>query len=67
MFVCFIPQLVYVGASLVRFNNVVRSQAGVGLAGFCLVVLLMAAGLGVCSVVCIKFNASTTQVTRKKK
>jgi len=40
----------------------VESQATVGLSGVLLVVLSAAAGLGICSVAGIKFNAATTQV-----
>jgi len=40
----------------------VESQAAVGLAAVLLVMLSAAAGLGICSVVAIKFNAATTQV-----
>ena len=39
-----------------------ESQATVGLSGVLLVVLSAAAGLGICSVAGIKFNAATTQV-----
>ena len=40
----------------------VQSQAAVGLTAVLLVVLSAAAGLGICSVIGIKFNAATTQV-----
>jgi len=45
-----------------RLNNAVESQAGIGIAGVLLLVLSIAAGLGICSVMGIKLNASTTQV-----
>ena len=43
-------------------NDVIQSQAGVGVAGVLLIALSIAAGLGICSVIGITFNASTTQV-----
>lgn len=46
-----------------ELNDVIQSQAGVGVAGVLLVALSIAAGLGICSVIGIKFNASTTQVS----
>ena len=39
-----------------------ESQATVGLTGVLLVVLSAAAGLGICSVIGVRFNAATTQV-----
>lgn len=45
-----------------RWNNGVQSQSGVGVAGVLLVALSVAAGLGVCAVLGISFNAATTQV-----
>ena len=38
------------------------SQSGVGMLGVLLVSLAVAAGLGICSVLGLAFNASTTQV-----
>ena len=38
------------------------SQSGIGMAGVVLVSLSVAAGLGICSVLGISFNASTTQI-----
>ena len=55
-------QLVYACLSLVNVKDVVRSQAGIGIAGIMLVVLTVAAGLGICSVAGIIFTAATTQV-----
>lgn len=40
-----------------------KSQGAVGLAGVLLVTLSVAAGLGLCSLLGISFNAATTQVT----
>lgn len=45
-----------------KLNDTVQSHAAVGVAGVLLVALSVAAGLGICSVVGVKFNASTTQV-----
>lgn len=55
-------QLVYVACALMRVEDLVRSQSGVGLAGVVLVGLTVAAGLGLCALVGLPFNASTTQV-----
>lgn len=43
-----------------------KSQGAVGLAGVLLVTLSVAAGLGLCSLLGISFNAATTQVSRIK-
>lgn len=56
-------QVVYACISLLRWNDAVNSQSGIGIAGVLLVALSVAAGLGMCSVLGIKFNASTTQVS----
>jgi EST family sterol transporter len=53
---------VYACVSLAKLSNTVQSQATVGLIGVLLVILSVAAGLGICSVVGIKFNAATTQI-----
>jgi len=55
-------QCVYACVSLVKCNSI-QSQATVGLVGVLLVILSAAAGLGICSVIGIKFNAATTQVS----
>lgn len=39
-----------------------NSQSGVGIAGILLVAVSVAAGLGLCAILGIAFNASTTQV-----
>jgi len=44
-----------------------KSQGAVGLAGVLLVALSVAAGLGLCSLIGISFNAATTQVFRSQK
>ena len=48
--------------SLLNRTDAIRSQAGVGMAGVILVSLSVAAGLGLCCVIGIPLNASTTQV-----
>lgn len=45
-----------------KLNDTVQSHAAVGVVGVLLIALSVAAGLGICSVVGVKFNASTTQV-----
>lgn len=59
----FLLQFIYACISLMRWNDAVNSQSGVGMAGVLLVSLSVAAGLGMCSVLGIAFNASTTQVS----
>ncbi|CAH1772357.1 unnamed protein product, partial [Owenia fusiformis] len=54
--------LVYAAISLLRWNDAIYSQSGIGIAGVLLVALSVAAGLGLCSVFQIGFNASTTQI-----
>lgn len=61
-FMNFIFQLFYACITLLRWNNVIQSQSGIGIAGVLLVALAVAAGLGICSILGIAFNASTTQV-----
>jgi len=55
-------QCVYTCISLMKCKSV-QSQATVGLVGVFLVILSAAAGLGICSVIGVKFNAATTQVS----
>ena len=55
-------QFIYACISLMRWSDAVNSQSGIGMAGVVLVSLSVAAGLGICSVLGITFNASTTQV-----
>ena len=62
IFLFFFFQLFYACISLLRWNNAVQSQSGIGIAGVLLVALTVAAGLGITSVLRIAFNASTTQV-----
>ncbi|KAK7490526.1 hypothetical protein BaRGS_00018312 [Batillaria attramentaria] len=58
----YILMFIYACISLMRWSDAVRSQSGVGMAGVLLVSLSVAAGLGMCSVLGISFNASTTQI-----
>ncbi|CAI9725752.1 protein patched homolog 1-like [Octopus vulgaris] len=58
----YIVMLLYACISLLKCNDAVNSQCVIGIAGVLLVGLSVAAGLGLCSVLGIKFNASTTQI-----
>ncbi|KAH3696994.1 hypothetical protein DPMN_084478, partial [Dreissena polymorpha] len=58
----YVLMLFYAFIILLRWNNMVLSQSGIGIAGVLLVALSVAAGLGICSLLGIKFNASTTQI-----
>lgn len=59
---CTRVQCVYSSVALANLSDAIQSQAAVGLAGVILVILSVAAGLGICSVAGIRFNAATTQV-----
>merc|ERR550532_1602700 len=54
--------IVYAVASLYRWTDGVRSQAGLGLAGVLLVAMNVSAGLGLAALIGIHFNAATTQI-----
>ncbi|KAL8597752.1 hypothetical protein ACOMHN_001711 [Nucella lapillus] len=58
----YVLMLLYACVSLMKSSDAVGSQSGVGMAGVVLVSLSVAAGLGICSVLGIPFNASTTQI-----
>ncbi|ESO92335.1 hypothetical protein LOTGIDRAFT_71238, partial [Lottia gigantea] len=58
----YVLMFLYALISLLKWNDAVNSQSGIGMAGVLLVSLSVAAGLGICSVINIKFNASTTQI-----
>lgn len=60
-FVLFCLQLAYACLTMLRWDCA-KSQGAVGLAGVLLVTLSVAAGLGLCSLLGITFNAATTQV-----
>lgn len=55
------PQLAYACVTMLRWDCA-QSQGAVGLAGVLLVALAVAAGLGLCALLGIAFNAATTQV-----
>ncbi|XP_038624067.1 protein patched homolog 1 isoform X3 [Tachyglossus aculeatus] len=57
----YLLMLVYACVSMLRWDRS-SSQGAVGLAGVLLVALSVAAGLGLCSLLGISFNAATTQV-----
>lgn len=59
----FCLQLAYACLTMLRWDCS-KSQGAVGLAGVLLVALSVAAGLGLCSLIGISFNAATTQVLR---
>lgn len=54
-------QLAYACLTMLRWDCA-KSQGAVGLAGVLLIALSVAAGLGLCSLIGISFNAATTQV-----
>ncbi|XP_076440508.1 protein patched homolog 1-like isoform X2 [Babylonia areolata] len=58
----YVLMFIYACISLMRWSDAVNSQSGVGMAGVMLVSLSVAAGLGICSVLGVRFNASTTQI-----
>uniref|UniRef100_A0A6I8PTB0 Patched 1 n=1 Tax=Ornithorhynchus anatinus TaxID=9258 RepID=A0A6I8PTB0_ORNAN len=57
----YLLMLAYACVSMLRWDRF-SSQGAVGLAGVLLVALSVAAGLGLCSLLGISFNAATTQV-----
>lgn len=61
----FCLQLAYACLTMLRWDCA-KSQGAVGLAGVLLVALSVAAGLGLCSLIGISFNAATTQVLNKQ-
>lgn len=48
--------------SLARWQEPIKSRVSVGLAGMALVTVTVAAGLGLCAVLGLAFNATTTQI-----
>ncbi|CAG5128611.1 unnamed protein product, partial [Candidula unifasciata] len=58
----YVVMFIYACVSMLRWNDAVKSQSGIAMAGVVLVCLSVAAGLGICSVLGINFNASTTQI-----
>uniref|UniRef100_A0A8B9YXR5 SSD domain-containing protein n=1 Tax=Buteo japonicus TaxID=224669 RepID=A0A8B9YXR5_9AVES len=57
----YLLMLTYACLTMLRWDCA-KSQGAVGLAGVALVALSVAAGLGLCSLIGISFNAATTQV-----
>ncbi|GCB64590.1 protein patched homolog 1 isoform X1 [Scyliorhinus torazame] len=57
----YLLMLAYACLTMLRWDSA-KSQGAVGLAGVLLVALSVAAGLGLCSLIGISFNAATTQV-----
>ncbi|XP_052776119.1 protein patched homolog 1-like isoform X1 [Mya arenaria] len=58
----YILMVFYACIILLRWNNLILSQSGIGIVGVLLIALSVAAGLGICSLLGITFNASTTQI-----
>lgn len=56
--------MAYACVTMLRWDCA-KSQGAVGLAGVLLVALSVAAGLGLCSLLGLSFNAATTQVQHK--
>jgi len=54
--------VVYAAVTMFRWSDLVRSQSGLGVAGVLLVVLTIGPGLGLCALLGIHFNASTSHV-----
>lgn len=54
--------LIYTALVLVRWKEPVNGQGGVGIAGVLLIVISTGAGLGLCALLGIAFNAATTQI-----
>lgn len=65
MIVAVLTQLAYACLTMLRWDCA-KSQGAVGLAGVLLVTLSVAAGLGLCSLLGISFNAATTQVSHTR-
>ena len=55
-------QIVYAAVTMFRWSDLVRSQSGLGVAGVLLVILTIGPGLGLCALVGIHFNASTSHI-----
>ncbi|XP_054278387.1 protein patched-like [Macrosteles quadrilineatus] len=54
--------ILYAAVSLVKWHDPIKSQCTVGIAGIILVSISVAAGLGLCAVLGIAFNATITQI-----
>ena len=55
-------QIAYAGVTMFRRGDLVRSQSGLGVAGVLLVILTIGPGLGLCALIGIHFNASTSHI-----
>lgn len=55
-------QIVYAAVTMFRWSDLVRSQSGLGVAGVLLVILTIGPGLGLCALIGIHFNASTSHI-----
>ena len=58
----YVFMMFYTMASLYRWSDKVRSQAGLGLAGVILVAVTVASGMGLAALIGISFNAASTQI-----
>ena len=45
-----------------RWSNLIRSQSGLGIAGVLLVIVTIGPGLGLCALLGIHFNATTSHI-----
>lgn len=57
-----VATLVYAVITLMRWNDPIKGQCAVGIAGVLLIGMSTAAGLGLCAILGRAFNAATTQV-----
>ena len=58
-------QIVYATISLIRWKDAIHSLGGVAIGGVIISALAVAGGMGLCSVSGLKFNPSSTQVSKK--
>ncbi|XP_076041583.1 protein patched [Oratosquilla oratoria] len=58
----YVLMVIYASLSLLKMSDPVNSQCGLGVAGVLLVAVTVAAGLGLCALLGLPFNASTTQI-----
>nr|XP_006822692.1 PREDICTED: protein patched homolog 1 [Saccoglossus kowalevskii] len=58
----YVIMLIYACITMMKFCDGIQSQGGVGLGGVLLVATAVLAGLAVCAMIGIEFNAATTQV-----
>lgn len=60
--ICIFSQLLYAAVTLSRWNDVVRSQSAIGIAGVLIAALGVPSGLGLCALLGVTFNAATSQI-----